>query len=110
MVNQVMAWILRVASQGARPGWAWPRELGLGKKALEATADALERPSDDERLRVVHERIASLKGEARHEAARRASRSYSAPGMCVRYDGCHIEGDEMVWPDGERYPTRSSTD
>lgn len=51
----------------------------------------------------VNERIASLSGAARNEALRRASRSYSAPRSAVR-DGARIEGNEVVWPDGERYP------
>lgn len=58
-------------------------------------------------LRDAHARIAALPEEKRHEAARRLSRSYSAPRTCVEHDGCQREGDEIVWPDGERWPTRS---
>lgn len=61
---------------------------------------------DDARLAAAHARIAALPPELRREAMIRASRSYSAPRMCVEYDGCRREGDEIVWPDGERWPTR----
>jgi hypothetical protein len=59
------------------------------------------------RLLEAHERIAALAGEARREAMTRASRSYWAPKMCVEHDGCTRDGDEIVWPDGERWPTRA---
>lgn len=49
-------------------------------------------------------RIAKLTGEAKHEAMRRASRSYSAPGGAIRHEGCRVDGAEPVWPDGERWP------
>ncbi len=49
-------------------------------------------------------RIAALTGEARHEAMQRASRSYSAPQGAIRFDGCRVDGNELVWPDGERWP------
>jgi hypothetical protein len=44
--------------------------------------------------------------EERHEARRRMSRSYSVPETCVRHDGCRIDGGDVVWPDGERWPTK----
>lgn len=54
-------------------------------------------------------RIAALPKEKRGEAMRRASRSYSVPETCVRHDGCRIEGGEVVWPDGERWPARPTS-
>ena len=65
------------------------------------------RNREADRLAAAHARIAALPPEQRREAMIRASRSYSAPRMCVEYDGCRREGDEIVWPDGERWPTRS---
>ena len=62
---------------------------------------------DRDALAKAHRRIAALPEEKRHEAARRLSRSYSAPRTCVEHDGCQREGDEIVWPDGERWPTRT---
>lgn len=61
---------------------------------------------DDERLRAVHERISVLPPEKKHEAARCASCSYSAPQTAV-FRGAKIDGNEAVWPDGERYPIGS---
>ena len=60
---------------------------------------------DRDALAKAHRRIAALPEEKRHEAARRLSRS--APRTCVEHDGCQREGDDIVWPDGERWPTRS---
>ena len=54
-----------------------------------------------------HKRIAALPRERQGEAMRRASRSYSAPDTCLRHDGCTREGDDIVWPDGERGPARA---
>jgi hypothetical protein len=51
-------------------------------------------------------RIAALTGEARGEAMKRASCSYSDPDFAVRCHGCRIEGNDVVWPDGERWPMR----
>ncbi len=62
---------------------------------------------DDDRLREAYARIAALPREKRGEAMRRASRSYSSPHTCVRFDGCRLEGQDVVWPDGERWPARS---
>ncbi len=47
-------------------------------------------------------RVAEL--TANHECLARKSRSYSTPKSCVALDGCRLDGDEVVWPDGERYP------
>ncbi len=58
------------------------------------------------RLQEVHERIATLPAEKRREAMRRASRSYSVPETCIRRDRCRLDGDDIVWPDDERYPAR----
>lgn len=55
-------------------------------------------------LHLAHERIAALQGEARLTAMRRLSRSYSVPERCVVDEGCTIDGSEVVWPDGERWP------
>jgi len=74
---------------------------------IHAESDRWPSRDDDERLDIAHARIAALPEQERHEAMRRLSRSYSAPRTCVEYDGCHIDGDEMVWPDGERWPMRS---
>jgi len=56
-------------------------------------------------------RIAALPlhSKERHEAMRRASRSWSVPLTCVRFDGCGLDGNteattDVVWPDGERWP------
>jgi len=54
-------------------------------------------------------RIAALPKEKQHEAMVRASRSYSVPETCVRFDGCRIEGGDVVWPDGERWPARPTS-
>lgn len=71
----------------------------------ERPAERLDDVSADEAdpRDAVNERIAKLPREQRHEAMRRASCSYSAPCSAVR-DGACIEGNEVVWPDGERYP------
>ena len=65
------------------------------------------RDHDGPRLLEAHERIANLPFPAVAEAARRLSRSYSAPRTCVEHGGCRREGDDIVWPDGERWPTRT---
>jgi hypothetical protein len=65
------------------------------------------RDHDGPRLLEAHLRIAALPEEKRRDAMRRLSRSYSAPQTCVEHDGCRREGDEIVWPDGERWPTRT---
>ena len=73
-------------------------------------AEAIRVPRhDDARLAAAHARIAAMPKEKHHEAMARASRSYSAPRMCVEHDGCRIDAArmEMVWPDGERWPMRS---
>jgi len=62
---------------------------------------------DDDRLAEAHARINALPRDKRGEAMRRASRSYSVPDTCVRFDGCWLDGDFVVWPDGERWPARS---
>ena len=62
---------------------------------------------DDDRLREAHARINALPKDRQGEAMRRASRSYSAPEFCVRFDGYTLEGQDVVWPDGERWPARS---
>lgn len=62
---------------------------------------------DHDRLAEAHARIAAMPKEQRREAYIRASRSYSAPRMCVEHDGCTRDGDDIVWPDGERWPTRT---
>lgn len=41
---------------------------------------------------------------AKHDRRARKSRSFSMPESCVVLDGCRIEGAQVVWPDGERYP------
>ncbi len=38
------------------------------------------------------------------ESMRRRSMSYSASEYQLTRNGCMIEGDEVVWPDGERWP------
>lgn len=48
-------------------------------------------------------RISELTGEAKAKAASRASCSWSAPRFAVLQGG-RIDGNEVVWPDGERYP------
>lgn len=55
-------------------------------------------------LALAHRKIAMLPVEKQHEAMRRMSRSYSAGENTLRIDGCHFEGGEVVWPDGERFP------
>ncbi len=47
-------------------------------------------------------RIATLPNKLKAEAASRASCSFSSPLMAVQRGG-RIEGEEVVWPDGERY-------
>lgn len=67
--------------------------------------------SDDERLFAAHARIAALPKEKQREAMIRLSRSYSARRTCVERDGCRLDAAtmEIVWPDGERWPTRTAT-
>ena len=62
---------------------------------------------DRDALSAAHRRIAALPTEKRHEAMRRLSRSYSAPVACIGRESCRRDGDEIVWPDGERWPTRT---
>lgn len=47
-------------------------------------------------------RVAALPARQRAVAASRGSCSFSSPMMAVERGG-RIEGDEVVWPDGERY-------
>jgi hypothetical protein len=51
-----------------------------------------------------HARIAALPRGKQREAMVRASRSYSEPIICVDHDDCKIDGADVVWPDGERWP------
>lgn len=62
---------------------------------------------DDQRLKEAYARIGALSKEKQGEAIWRFSRSYSAPSACIRFDGCWLDGDSVVWPDGERWPARS---
>jgi hypothetical protein len=75
-------------------------------EVFEREGSTMVRTGDAERVQKVHEWIATLSPEKRQEASRRASRSYSVPETCIRHDGCRLDGDDIVWPDGERYPTR----
>ncbi len=61
---------------------------------------------DAARLAAVHDWIASLPIDKRHEASRRASVSYSDE-FTALHRGGRIEGADIVWPDGERYPRRT---
>lgn len=81
-----------------------------GEDAEAFRAPARAPDPDKERLSEAHERIAAMPKEKQRKAYIRASRSYSAPRMCVEHDGCHIDSAtmEMVWPDGERWPMRSA--
>lgn len=86
--------------------------LAIAEASLRAREEMRERAAaeardDHERLAEAHARITALPEEKRREAMRRLSRSYSAPRTCVEHDGCRIEGGEMVWPDGERWPMRT---
>lgn len=94
--------IERLESEQA--AWARARapEPGRGTESPAAARDP-----DAARLATVHERIATLSGEQRREAMRRLSVSYSAEWSATER-GAHIDGDEMVWPDGERYPRRTT--
>lgn len=81
-----------------------------GEIAQEFRAPARAPDPDVGRLHEAHARIAAMPKERQREAHIRASRSYSAPRMCVEHDGCRIDTAtmEMVWPDGERWPMRSA--
>lgn len=77
-----------------------------------ATMAAAGEPENDngpDRFADTHFRILAMPVDKRHEAMRRASRSFSAPDTCVRHDGCRIDGEDVVWPDGERWPTGKGT-
>lgn len=65
-----------------------------------------DQQSDADRLVRIHRWIASLPKEQQTEAYRRASCSYSGERSALAW-GAHVEGDDMVWPDGERYPRRT---
>lgn len=45
----------------------------------------------------------------KHTARQRRSQSWSMPRRAIE-QGAHIEGAEMVWPEGDRYPTPSGDD
>ncbi len=70
--------------------------------------DAHVRAWDEVRCAESHRRIAAMPKHLHHEAMRRLSRSFSAPDFAVTYDGCRIEGHQVVWRDGERWPRRAA--
>lgn len=62
--------------------------------------------TDADRLRAVHERAVGLTGDAYARTMARISCSYSSERTAIAR-GARVDGDEMVWPDGERYPRRT---
>lgn len=62
------------------------------------------------RLFVVRERIAALPEELRHEAWSRIGVSYDSPEYAVKHYECKIDGNEVLWPDGQRFPIKIPTD
>ena len=66
--------------------------------------------AEEERLAAVLARVAALSDKERHEARLRAVRSWDRPDYAVQHDGCRIEGGEVVWPSGERWPMAGGAD
>lgn len=82
------------------------------QQSVERESDRwLARAQDDANCHDAHERIAFIVDPfAKSRAAMRASRSFSAPDTCIRHDECTRDGQWIVWPDGEKWPTRLDTD
>lgn len=60
----------------------------------------------DPKLEEIHKKILSLPKDQQMLAAARASVSYSDPNFAVKSQGCIRDGNDLAWPDGERWPIR----
>lgn len=83
---------------------------GCGCGTCSASAAAGHAEASDALL-AAHRRVDAIADPSRRAAARvRLIRSVHGPVACVEQEGCRVEGSEMVWPDGERYPTNRPGD
>lgn len=62
------------------------------------------------RLFAVREQIAMLPEAERHEAWSRIGVSFTHPGYAVERYGCKVVGNEVLWPDGSKYPIEIPSD
>lgn len=75
------------------------------RREQEAVADPEhDTRAEEERLAMAREKIAALPASARPEARRRMPLSWDRPNYAVEHYGCRIEGAEVVWSDGDRWP------
>lgn len=59
--------------------------------------------AEEERLAAARARIAALPGPAREKARDRMRVSWDRADYAVQHYGCALDGNEVVWPDGDRW-------
>lgn len=72
-------------------------------RAKESFAAALHAVQREHRRALQWDAIGRLPPEKQASARHRAAWSHSHPDECLSREGCTRDGDEVVWPDGERY-------